>query len=85
MGGADVDAAFRWLAERADGGEVIVLRASGGGAYNRYITGLAPVDSVETIVLRHRAGASHPAVLRAIAGAEAVFVAGGDQAVSLEF
>ena len=35
-GGKDVDAAVRWFLIRAGGGEVVVLRASGTGAYNPY-------------------------------------------------
>ncbi|GIU96665.1 MAG: cyanophycinase [Actinomycetota bacterium] len=77
-GGPDVDEAFRWMLERSGFGDVVVLRASGGDGYNDYLAGLGPVDSVETIVTRTRAqaDAAAPVVRRA----EAIVIAGGDQA-----
>src|SRR5688572_3768119 len=35
-GGTDVDAAFAWQRDRIDGGDVVVLRASGADGYNDY-------------------------------------------------
>ena len=34
-GGADLDEAFRWLCNRAGGGDFLVLRATGNDEYNR--------------------------------------------------
>jgi cyanophycinase len=79
-GGTDVDAAFAWLIDRSGGGDVLVLRASGTDAYNPYILGLGPADSVETIVLKSRRAGTDPFVLGRIRAAEAIFFAGGDQA-----
>lgn len=79
-GGTDVDAAFTWLIGRADGGDVLVLRASGTDAYNPYILGLGPADSVETLVLKNRRASTDPFVLGRVRAAEAIFFAGGDQA-----
>lgn len=78
-GGPDVDAAMRWLLQRAGGGDVVVLRASGGAAYNQYLYDLATVDSVETLLIDSEAHANDPAVERVVREAEAVFIAGGDQ------
>ncbi|NDD28372.1 MAG: hypothetical protein EB084_08935 [Proteobacteria bacterium] len=78
-GGEDVDAAFRWLAEHASGGDVVVLRASGGDAYNEYIDGLGKVDSVETLVITRPRAARDPFVVDRVRKADAIFVAGGDQ------
>lgn len=78
-GGTDVDAAFTWMIGRAGGGDVLVLRATGTDAYNPYILGLGPADSVETIVLKNRRASTEPFVLDRIRAAEAIFFAGGDQ------
>lgn len=79
-GGTDVDDAFRWQIAQAGGGDFVVLRTSGDDGYNRYLLALGGMDSVETLVIRTRAAASDPFVLSRIAAAEAVFIAGGDQA-----
>lgn len=78
-GGTDQDAAFQWLAEHAQGGDVLVLRASGGDAYNPYIQGLGHVNSVATLVLDDRQASYDPFVLDRVRHAEAIFIAGGDQ------
>jgi hypothetical protein len=50
-GGGDVDEAFRWFATRADGGDVVVLRASGSDGYNDYLhREIGGFNSVESIV-----------------------------------
>ena len=51
MGGAaEDDNAMKWFLERANGGDVLVIRASGSDGYNDYFyTDLGiPVNSVET-------------------------------------
>ncbi|HYJ89281.1 MAG TPA: cyanophycinase [Pyrinomonadaceae bacterium] len=79
-GGTDVDAAFRWMCERAGGGDFLVIRTSGTGAYNPYIQQLCPqMDSVETIVISSVAGANSAYVSTHIQNAEALWIAGGDQ------
>jgi cyanophycinase len=78
-GGTDVDEAMRWLIARSGGGDILVLRATGTGAYNPYIAGLAPVNSAATLILRAREAAADPFVLDKIQRAEAIFLAGGDQ------
>jgi cyanophycinase len=78
-GGSDVDDAFRWMIARAGGGDVVVLRASGTDAYNDYILGLGGPDSVETLIVADRARAEDSCLARIVLGAEAVFIAGGDQ------
>lgn len=82
MGGAtEDDNAMKWFLERADGGDVLVLRASGSDGYNDYLyTDLdVSVNSVETIVF-HNANASTDAyIIDRIDKAEAIWFAGGDQ------
>lgn len=80
-GGGDVDAAFRWMAARAGRGDFLVLRASGTDAYNGYIRDLCPgLGSVTTLIVGSRAGAGRRFVVERVRSAEALFIAGGDQA-----
>jgi cyanophycinase len=78
-GGETDDDSFRWFLSLAGGGDVVVLRASGGDGYQTYFNRLARVDSVETILFHDAASASDPFVLARIRGADALFIAGGDQ------
>lgn len=82
MGGAtEDDSAMVWFLERADGGDVVVLRTSGSDGYNNYMYQDLGVqlNSVETIVFNAASAAQDPAVVAAIAKAEAIWFAGGDQ------
>jgi cyanophycinase-like exopeptidase len=79
-GGDDVDANYARMGEFGGGGDFVVLRASGAAEYNDYIFGLCGCDSVETIVFDGGAAAADPFVVAKIRSAEAVFIAGGDQA-----
>jgi hypothetical protein len=47
-GGSDLDEAFRWLCNKGNGGDFLVLRASGDDDYNSYINGLCKTNSVAT-------------------------------------
>lgn len=84
-GGPDVDDAFRWMIAKSGGGNFVVIRASGTDAYNPYIYAMGGMASVETIVISSRAAANDPFVLARIRGAEALFIAGGDQADYVNF
>jgi cyanophycinase len=79
-GGTDLDEAFRWLCEKANGGDFLVLRASGDDAYNDYIFKLGKLNSVSTLILPDRASAEDPAVVEIMKKAEVIFISGGDQA-----
>src|ERR1700756_1862239 len=50
-GGDDLDEAFKWMCERAGGGDFVILRASGDDDYNPYIQGLCKLNSVATLIL----------------------------------
>jgi beta-aspartyl-peptidase (threonine type) len=87
-GGGSVDAAFRFLAERAGRGHIVILRAaSADDAYDAtdgdigedFVKRWGPVASAQTIVFRSRAAASDPRVLAVLDGADGIFLAGGDQ------
>jgi cyanophycinase len=79
-GGTDLDEAFRWLCDRAAGGDFLIIRASGSDAYNPYVQGLCHLNSVATLVIPDRATASDAFVTKAITNASALFISGGDQA-----
>lgn len=78
-GGTDVDAAIQWFLQRANGGDVVVIRATGADGYNTYMYNMVPVNSVETIIIDSRTKAALTSVTDKIRNAEALFIAGGDQ------
>jgi beta-aspartyl-peptidase (threonine type) len=79
-GGGDVAAAWKWFVACAGGGDIVVLRASGGDGYQSYIfEKIGGVDSVETIKFNDASAARDPRVLDLIARADGLFLAGGDQ------
>ena len=84
-GGKDLDPAFRWLCERAHGGDFLILRASGDDDYNPYVKGLCQANSVATLILPSREAAEDPFVAETIRNAEAIFIAGGDQSNYIKF
>lgn len=82
MGGAtEDDSAMRWFLRRAAGGDVVVIRASGGNGYNNYLYSQLgiPVNSVQTIVFNNATASQDPYVRQQLRRAEAVWIAGGDQ------
>lgn len=80
-GGTDNDQAMRWMLARANGGDIVVLRASGSDGYNSYFYSELniTVNSVETLLITSQAAANDSYVVQQIRNAEAVFIAGGDQ------
>jgi cyanophycinase len=78
-GGSDLDEAFRWLCNKGNGGDFLILRARGGDAYNAYVNGLCKANSVATLIIPDRAAAEDPAVAEIVRKAEVIFIAGGDQ------
>ncbi len=80
-GATDNDDAMKWMLERADGGDVVVLRASGSDGYNNYFySGLdVTVNSVTSIVIQSEAQANSEEVVDILNNAEVVFIAGGNQ------
>jgi cyanophycinase-like exopeptidase len=84
MGGStENDSAMVWWLKKTNGGDVLVLRASGADGYNSYLfseLGIS-VNSVETIKFNSRAASFDPYVLRRLKECEAIWMAGGDQGV----
>ncbi|MFZ3339876.1 MAG: cyanophycinase [Terriglobales bacterium] len=79
-GGTDLDEAFRWLCKKGNGGDFLVVRASGDDDYNDYVNKLCKLNSVATLILPDRAAAEDPAVAEIMKKAEVIFISGGDQA-----
>jgi len=79
-GGGDLDEAFQWLCNKGEGGDFLVLRATGDDDYNSYVNGLCKLNSVATLIIPSQEAAQDPAVGEIIRKAEVVFIAGGDQA-----
>lgn len=84
-GSTDVKEALLWMIERAKGGDVVIIRASGATGYNDFIYGLGGVNSVETLLINSRELAQNPAVANRIRQAELLFIAGGDQGNYVKF
>ena len=84
-GGSDLDEAFRWMCQKANGGDFLILRAHGNGEYNSYVNKLCKLNSVATLIIPDRRSALDPAVADIIRHAEAIFIAGGDQARYVNF
>ncbi len=82
MGGAtENDSAMKWFLQRANGGDVLILRTTGSNGYNSYLyseLGI-PVNSVETIVCKNALASNDPYIIQKIQQAEAIWFAGGDQ------
>ena len=87
MGGGDwVPEAFHWWVERAGHGRVVILRASGDDNLQKELYhDIGGVTSVQTLVFDSRKAADDPAVLRVVRGADAIFIAGGDQSRYIRF
>lgn len=82
MGGAtEHDEAMKWFLQQADGGDVLVLRATGSNGYNDYMLnqlGIS-INSVETIVCNNASASQDAYLQQKINQAEAIWFAGGDQ------
>jgi cyanophycinase-like exopeptidase len=88
MGGAgESDQAMAWFLERANGGDVVVIRTSGSDGYNDYLyTDLGfTLNSVETIVFNSAEASNDPYVVERLNNAEAIWMAGGNQATYVEY
>ncbi|MEM7680855.1 MAG: Type 1 glutamine amidotransferase-like domain-containing protein [Planctomycetota bacterium] len=81
-GGSDSNSAMARFNQWANGGDVVVIRASGSDGYNDYLfsdVGGTQPNSVETIVFNRSSASSNAFVLNVLANADAIFIAGGDQ------
>ena len=89
MGGGEQDSALKFLCERANGGDFLILRANTEDDYaqevNEKIRALCPLNSAATIIFSEREDSDDPKLIEHIAQAEAVFIAGGDQSNYVRF
>jgi cyanophycinase len=89
MGGGEQNPALKFLCERANGGDFLILRANTEDDYaqkvNEEIRALCPLNSAATIVFSERDDSDDPKLLEHIAQAEAIFIAGGDQSNYVRF
>src|SRR6201995_3711710 len=87
-GGGSNDAAFAFIASHGGFGHVLILRAvsddsfdpDSGYSGHGFMEKWGPVKSAETIVFHHRQASYDPRVLKTLAEADGIFLAGGDQA-----
>ena len=81
MGGGDRNhEALRWFFERAGNGHIVVLRASlANEVAEEFYNEVGGLASVETYVVANREASTDPALLRSLARADGIFIAGGDQ------
>jgi len=88
-GGGSVDSAFKFIAQHAGGGRIVILRAVSDDSFDpddgdygqEFFSGKwAPVASAETFVFHNRDASSDPRVVAALRAADGIFLAGGDQA-----
>lgn len=86
-GGIESDLAMTWFLEKANGGDVVVIRASGSDGYNNYMYSQLGVtlNSVETIVFHSAEAATDAYVITRLNRAEAIWIAGGDQSDYVDY
>ena len=83
-GGPDCDAAFKWMTSHTNGGDFVILRASGDDAYNPYVMEMSVeagvrINSVTTVLFKTPGSANAPEVSDILENADGIFFAGGDQ------
>src|ERR1700690_1830593 len=88
-GGSKLDEAYKFLCDRANGGDFLVLRADTEDDYakkvNKEIKSICPLNSAATIVFSSREDSDDPKIVEIIAHAESIFFAGGDQSDYVRF
>ena len=87
MGGGDwVPSAMKWFVDHSGGGRVLILRASGDDNLQRQLyDDIGGVAAVRTLVFEDRSAAFDEGVADVISQADAIFLAGGDQARYIRF
>jgi cyanophycinase len=68
------------MIDRAKGGDFVIIRASGSVGYNEYVYSMGNINSVETLLIDSKEKANLKETSRILREADALFIAGGDQA-----
>jgi len=88
-GGGKQEVAFKFLCDRANGGDFLILRANTEDDYakqvNKEMKAMCPLNSAATIVFDDREDSSDKKLLERIDQAESIFIAGGDQSNYVRF
>lgn len=88
-GGAKQEAAYHFLCERTNGGDLLILRANTNDAdakeENEDFKATCPLNSVATIVFAGRDDSDDRKIVELIEHAETIFFAGGDQSNYVRF
>jgi cyanophycinase len=88
-GGSKRAAAYDFLCQRANGGDLLILRAGTDDDYakkvNAEMKGICPLNSAATVVFSDREDSDDPKIAGIIAHAESIFLAGGDQSNYVRF
>eukprot|EP01038_Epipyxis_sp_PR26KG_P013297 gene13297-17816_t len=89
-GGRDCIPAFEWQIQNANRGDYLILRASGDDSYNDFVYGLSvqngiPLNSVTTILFKNGNASYNEQIQSILLSAEAIFFAGGDQSLYLNY
>ncbi len=87
IGGADWSPqAWRWFANKAGGGHLVILRASQDGSDGEWLLDkIGGIASVQTLVFSDREAAFDPRVAEVLSKADGIFIAGGDQSKYVRF
>lgn len=77
-GASDQKSWFDWMVNKSDGGDFVIIRTDDSNGYNddTFIEG---ANSILTLVINDQTSANSDFVRDKIRGAEALFIAGGDQ------
>ncbi len=88
-GGEHQEQGWKFLCERANGGDLLILRANTEDDYakevNEKTLKICPLNSAATIVFDDRDDSDDPKIAEIISRAESIFFAGGDQSNYVRF
>lgn len=83
-GASDQKSWFDWMVNKSDGGDFVIIRTDDSNGYNddTFIEG---ANSILTLVINNQTSANSDFVRDKIRGAEALFIAGGNQTEYYDF